>query len=161
LDRKMKTANPKPEKTNPNIRPWLYLGLTLGATWLLEFLAAGIQPFASEIGSAIRRYLGGAMPQLVALLLLIARPGRAYHVDFCHRIVDPKHFQPIWWAVILLFMPLKSGLAALIDVIFGGWGIVPEGITDLPQQPLMSIPRLIFWLIFGPCRKSPAGAATL
>jgi len=115
----MKTSKWETEKTNSNIRPWLFLGLTLGVTWLLEFLAAGIQPFVPEIWTAILRYLGGAVPLLMSILLLFTRHERAYRVEFWRRIVDPKRIQPSWWAVILLFIPLKSGLAALIDVILG------------------------------------------
>lgn len=151
----MKTSNSISEKANPNIRPWLFLGLTLGLTWLLEFTAAGIQPFVPEIWTAVLRTLGGAMPLLVALLLLFTQHERAFRVEFWRRIVDPKRIPPVWWAVILLFVPFKSGLAALIDVIFGGWGMAPEAITNLLQQPLMIVPTLIFWLVFGPLPEEP------
>jgi membrane protease YdiL (CAAX protease family) len=57
--------------------------------------------------------------------------------------------------VIALFYPLKTGLAALIDAAQGGWGMAPEGVTRLLDQPLLIAPTLVFWLLFGPLPEEP------
>ena len=55
----------------------------------------------------------------------------------------------------MLFIPLKSGLAALIDMLLGGWGIAPEALTGFLANPLTILPTLLVWLIFGPLPEEP------
>lgn len=50
----------------------------------------------------------------------------------------------------MLFYPVNTLLAALVDIIQGGWGIAPEGISQL-----LILPMLIFWLFFGPVPEEP------
>ena len=141
--------------TNLASRPWLFLALTLGITWLLEFSAAGLQPIAPGIWISVLRTLGGAMPFLVTLLLLFTAEGPPTRRAFWRRLIDVKRIRPIWWLVILLFIPLKSGLAALIDILLGGWGMAPEALTEFLTNPLTILPTLLFWLIFGPLPEEP------
>ena len=136
-------------------RPWLFLGLTLGLTWVLEFVAAGFQNIIPDRLVTGLRYLAGALPLIISLMLLFIIHDRAYRQDFWHRIIDIKRIKPIWWFVALMFIPLRSGMAALIDIALGGWGIAPEEITLLLAKPLSIIPTLLFWLIFGPLPEEP------
>ena len=146
--------NPKKNgESNPN--PWLFLGLTLGLTWTLEFTAAGLQASIPEFWVSVMRFLGGAIPLLVAVTLLFTRHTTAYRKDFWQRMVDPHRIKPAWWAVILLFIPIKSGLAALIDLVLGGWGLAPEALTGFLANPLSILPTLLFWLVFGPLPEEP------
>lgn len=149
-------TNSTKQRTNPLASPWLFLGLTLGLTWLVEFLDAALAPIAPAWAVSILHYLGGAMPFLVTLVLLFTHHDRAFRRDFSARLVDPQRVPWIWWGVVLLFVPLKSGLAALIDIALGGWGIAPEEITRLLTQPLALLPMLLFWLIFGPLPEEPS-----
>lgn len=151
----MTPSETQTQKTAHQARPWLFLGLTLGITWLLEFLAAGFQASIPETWVAILRYLGGAMPLLVALLLLFTQHDASSRRDFWQRLIETKRIKPIWWVVILLVIPLKSGLAALIDLILGGWGMAPEALTDFLSNPITILPTLAFWLIFGPLPEEP------
>ncbi len=151
----MTIPNKKPKTHHAHRQPWLFLGLTLGLTWTLEFSTAGLQETLPQIWIVILRYLGGAMPLLVAVGLLFTRHDAADRREFWQRLVDVKRIRPIWWVVILLFIPLQSGLAALIDLALGGWGMAPEAIRDFLGQPLIIIPTLLFWLIFGPLPEEP------
>ncbi|HSM56243.1 MAG TPA: CPBP family intramembrane glutamic endopeptidase, partial [Candidatus Sulfomarinibacteraceae bacterium] len=90
----------------------------------------------------------------VALALAI-RHGPSYTGDFWRRIVDWRRIGWRWLAVILLFFPVKTILAALIDAAQGGWGIAPEEISRLLAQPLLIVPTLLFWLFFGPVPEEP------
>lgn len=137
------------------IKPWLFLGLTLGATWTLEFLAVGLQSSVAVAWITALRYLAGAMPLVIAAVLLFTQHDSSYRREFRQRLIDLRRIKPNWWAVIFLFVPIKSGLAALIDLALGGWGIAPEGITPLLAQPLMILPTLLFWLVFGPLPEEP------
>jgi uncharacterized protein len=146
---------PNEHTASQPLRPWLFLGVTLGLTWLVEFLGAASVPIAPAWAVTTLHYLGGAMPLLVILFLLFTRHDRAYRRDFWVRLTDPWRISWRWWGVVLLFVPLKSGLAALIDLALGGWGMAPEEITRLLAQPLTILPTLFFWLIFGPLPEEP------
>ena len=133
-----------------NAKPWLFLGLTLGLTWLFGFLGVALQGVLPRILVIVLVYGGGLAPLLVALWLTYRQHGPAFRRDYWRRVVDVRRIGLAWWGVILLFHPLKSLLAALIDVLAGGWGIAPEAVAQFGEQPLMILPTLVFWLLFGP-----------
>lgn len=135
-------------------RPWLFLALTLGVTWLLGFTAVLLQNQLPNVLILALAYGGGLTPIGFALLLA-RRHGRSFWRDFWRRMVDWRRIGRRWLAVIVLFYPLKTALAALIDLAQGGWGIAPEGITRLLEQPLLIVPVLFFWLLFGPVPEEP------
>jgi membrane protease YdiL (CAAX protease family) len=131
-------------------RPWLFLGLTLGVTWLFGFLAVAIQEAVPRGVVLVLAYGGGLSPLLVTAGLACLRHDRAYRRDFWQRLTDVGRIGLGWALVIFLFYPVKSGLAALLDVVQGGAGIALEEAARLMAQPLLIIPTLIFWLLFGP-----------
>lgn len=131
-------------------RPWLFLGLTLGVTWLLGFLAVAIQGAVPRAVVLVLAYGGGLSPLLVTLGLAYFRHDHAYRRDFWQRLTDVRRIGVGWALVIFLFLPAKSGLAALLDVVEGGTGIALEEAARLLGQPLLTVPTLIFWFLFGP-----------
>ncbi|MGC9399021.1 MAG: CPBP family glutamic-type intramembrane protease [Anaerolineae bacterium] len=131
-------------------KPWLFLGLTLGFTWLFGFLGVALQGLLPRILVTVLVYGGGLAPLVVALWLTYRQHSPAFRKDYWRRVVDVRRIGLAWWGVILLFHPLKSLLAALIDVLMGGWGIAPEAVAQFGEQPLMILPTLVFWLLFGP-----------
>ncbi|MBN1248731.1 MAG: CPBP family intramembrane metalloprotease [Anaerolineae bacterium] len=135
--------------------PWVFLGLTLGLTWLVEFLAAAIDGFLPRWGVTALRYLGGIMPLAVAMGLARLKHDRPFQRDFWQRIIDFRRISFGWYLVIFLYTPVKSGLAALIDVLSGGHGIAPEAVSRFAVQPLLIVPTLFFWLLFGPVPEEP------
>lgn len=136
-------------------RPWLFLGLTLGLTWSVEFLAAAIDGFIPRWGVTVLHYLGGVMPLAVAAGLTHLKHGRPFQRDFWQRIIDFRRISFVWYLVIFLYTPLKSGLAALIDLTLGGQGIAPEAVSRFAEQPLLIVPTVFFWLLFGPVPEEP------
>jgi len=136
-------------------RPWLFLGLTLALAWSLGFAAAALQPVAPGAVITLLRLLSGLTPLAVAAGLTTLHHGHPFQRDYWRRIVDFRRIGAGWYAVIFLYHPLKSGLAALIDLLQGGSGIAPEALADLARQPLMIVPMLIFWLLFGPLPEEP------
>ena len=136
-------------------QPWLFLGLTLALTWLLEFLAAGILHRVPEGIVLVLRYLAGVTPIAVAAGLAHLRHDRAFQRDFWERIIDVRRIPTRWWLVIFLFVPVKAALAALGDVLLGGEGIALEAAARFLAQPLLILPTLLFWLIFGPLPEEP------
>jgi membrane protease YdiL (CAAX protease family) len=138
-----------------NARPWLFLGLTLSLTWFFEFLAAAIDESIPGWGVTTLHYVGGIMPLAVAVGLTHLKHNRPFRRDFWRRIIDLRRIGFGWYAVIFLYTPIKSGLAALIDILLGGWGIAPEALTRFAEQPLLVVPTLFFWLLFGPLPEEP------
>lgn len=136
-------------------RPWLFLGLTLGLAWLFEFAAALLGRSIPGWGTTALHYLGGITPLAVAVGLAYSEHDRPFRRDFWRRILDFRRIGLGWYAVIFLYAPVKSGLAALIDVLLGGAGIAPEKVAQLVEQPLLIVPTLLFWLLFGPVPEEP------
>lgn len=135
--------------------PWIFLGLALGLTWSFEILAAVLSASIPSWGVTVLHYLGGLMPLVVAVGLTHLKHDRSFRRDFWWRIIDFRRISFAWYAVIFLYVPVKSGLAALIDVILGGKGIELEALTQLMEQPVLIVPTLIFWLFFGPVPEEP------
>lgn len=136
-------------------RSWLFLGLTLALTWSVEFLAASLQAFIPGWSVTILHYLGGVMPLAIAVSLVYLLHDRPFQRDYWQRIIDFRRISIGWYLVIFLYTPIKSGLAALIDILLGGKGIEPEAISGLVEQPLLIVPALLFWLLFGPIPEEP------
>jgi len=131
-------------------RPWLFLGLTLGVTWVFGFLAVAIQGAAPRGVVLALAYGGGLSPLLVTGGLAYLRHDRVYRRDFWQRLTDVRRIGVGWILVIFLTFPVKSGLGALLDVVQGGAGIALEGAARLMSQPLLIVPTFVFWLLFGP-----------
>lgn len=136
-------------------RPWLFLGLTLALTWSFEFLAAVVDESIPGWGLTTLRYLGGIMPVVVAVGLAYLKHDQHFRHDFWRRLIDFRRISLGWYVVIFLYTPVKSGLAALIDVLLGGHGIAPETIGRFTEQPMLILPTLFFWLLFGPVPEEP------
>jgi membrane protease YdiL (CAAX protease family) len=139
-----------------NAKPWLFLGVTLGATWLLGFLGVALQGTLPPVVITLLVYSGGLVPLLVAVALAYRKHEPIFRQDYWRRIFDPNRIRGVgWWAVIFLFYPLKSLVAAGLDVLAGGWGIAPEAVSRFAAQPLLLLPTLLFWLVFGPVPEEP------
>lgn len=123
--------------------PWRFLALTLGITWTFQF---GLVVLMDDVPVALA-LLPSLAPTLVALWLLYQRHDAEYRRDYWRRVFEYRRIGWVWWAVILLYYPLKSLVGALIDVLNGGTGIEVELSIE---QPLMLVPILIYWLFFGP-----------
>ncbi|MGM0385270.1 MAG: CPBP family glutamic-type intramembrane protease [Actinomycetota bacterium] len=135
-------------------RPWLFLTWTLGVTWLLGFTAVALQDHLPNLLFLALAY-GGALSPIVVAALLAWRHGRAYWHDFGGRIVDWRRIGERWLLVVLLFFPLRTALAALLDAVRGGQGLTLEVAAGLAAQPWLLLPMLLFWLFFGPVPEEP------
>jgi membrane protease YdiL (CAAX protease family) len=133
----------------------LLLGLTLALTWALEFLAAAGAGSIPPWAVTTLRYAGGLMPLAVAAALVLLEHDRSFQRDYWPRLVDWRRIGIGWYAVILLYTPVNSFLAALIDPLLGDGGIAPEAVRRLAAQPPSIAPVLLFWLLFGPLPEEP------
>lgn len=133
-----------------NAKPGLYLIVTLVLTWIFEFAAVALGDRLSDWGVLLVASPALLVPPLVAIALVYGKHGPAFQRDYWQRVVGIRRIPPVWYAVILLYFPLKSCLAALFDWLQGGSGIAPETLTRFLERPLMVVPTVIFWFLFGP-----------
>jgi membrane protease YdiL (CAAX protease family) len=99
---------------------------------------------------AVFHYTGGLIPPLIAVLLIYVRHTPEERRDYWQRVIGFKRIGVKWYAVILLTAPTLAGLGALLDVVAGGIGAVPEAAAHFTSHPLAVIPFAIFMLLFGP-----------
>jgi membrane protease YdiL (CAAX protease family) len=140
--------NKKPIPRIQNL--WLFFILTFVFSWL--FWIIGILLFEAEpsIPVAVFHYIGGLIPPLIAVLLIYVRHTPEERRDYWQRVIGFKRIGVKWYAVILLTAPTLAGLGALLDVVAGGIGAVPEAAAHFTSHPLTVIPFAIFMLLFGP-----------
>lgn len=116
------TTDHQARHVSASARPWLFLGLTLALTWVLWFAAAAAGGSIPPWGVTALHYAGGLVPLAVALALSFLLHDRAFRRDYWRRLIDFRRIPIGWYAVILLYTPLKSGIAALVDTLQGAPG---------------------------------------
>lgn len=130
--------------------PWKFFGLTFLLTWAC-WLPAGLLPAAhNDLLTKILHYIGGIMPTLVALLLLYLYSTHEERSDYWQRLIDFKRINKVWYAVILLTVPILTTIGIMIDLVLGGTGAESEAASNFFLNPLTLIPFTFFMLLFGP-----------
>jgi membrane protease YdiL (CAAX protease family) len=102
--------------------------------------------FGSDTVQGIALQFIGVLGPMVAGIgftyLIQDKQGRR---EYWSRIVDPRRIGVVWFLVILLFVPVLNGLAALIAKLTGGsgatWG---EAVLQFSSQPLAIVPSVLF-----------------
>ena len=126
--------------------PWKFFGLTFLLTWACWF-PAGLLPVSQyRLFVQILHYLGGLMPTFVALLLLYLYGNAQERKDYWQRLIQFKRIGKDWYVVVLLMVPVLTGIAILIDLVLGGRGAILEAASNFIQNPLSLIPFAIFML---------------
>lgn len=141
-----------PNKTPiPRIKSlWLFFILTFMFSWL--FWIIGVLSYEVEPTTPVLvfHYIGGVIPPLVAILLIYVRHTPEERREYWQRVIEFKRIGIKWYAVISFTAPVLAGLGALLDVITGGKGAVPEAAARFASHPLAMAPFAIFMLLFGP-----------
>jgi len=117
--------------------PWVYFGVTFAWTW--AFWGLGILlniSMESALGGSIL-LLGVLGPLVTGIGFTYLTKNKAGQRDYWLRIVDVKRIGLKWLLILLLFMPLLNGLAALLDFLLGGAGAVwGETLVNTAANPL-------------------------
>lgn len=130
--------------------PWKFFGLTFLLTWAC-WLPAGLLSYGQYgLLSQILHYAGGVMPTLVALLLLYLCGNHQERRDYWRRLLDFKRINRVWYAVILLTVPILTTTGIVLDRILGGTGAELEAAANFIPDPLSLIPFAVSMLLFGP-----------
>jgi membrane protease YdiL (CAAX protease family) len=130
--------------------PWKFFGLTFLLTWVC-WIPAGLLP-TEQYGvlPKILHYAGGIMPTLATLLLLYLCNNHQERRDYWQRLIDLKRINNVWYAVILLTVPMLTTMGIVFDLILGGTGSESEAAINFINNPLSLIPFVFFMLLFGP-----------
>lgn len=129
---------------------WLFFVLALCLTWLC-WISAGFLS-VDQNGTLVRvlHYAGGVMPAIVTLLLLYCRTGPEERRDYWQRLIDVRRIGKPWYIVILLTVPILTGIGIAFDLILGGKGLELGALSNFIHNPLLLIPFTLFILVFGP-----------
>lgn len=94
--------------------------------------------------------IGGLGPPVAGILLTYLEQDTAGRQDYWRRVIDFKRISPAWWAVILLFTPVRGILAVAVGAL-AGESLPPfETALGFISQPLTLVPFLMYMLLFGP-----------
>jgi membrane protease YdiL (CAAX protease family) len=131
--------------SSPLSSPWTFFAATFAWTWFFWVLAAVLRLGNDTAAGGILLYLGVLGPMIAGIGLTYLTYGQEGRRDYWKRVIDFKRISLKWYLVILLFAPVLSILAALLDKLLGGsgatWG---EASLNLFVTPLYIIPSLLF-----------------
>lgn len=116
--------------------PWVYFGATFAWTW-------GFWGVALLLKSNVETPLGLVLPLLGVLGPLVTGIGFTYLTknsagqhDYWWRVIDLRRIGLKWFLLLLCFVPVLNGLAALIDVAAGGNGaVLGESLVNVASNP--------------------------
>jgi len=137
-----------PESKPALLKPWNYFLLTLGLTWLFWIPAALAGVPEPALLPTVLHYIGGSMPFLVTLGLLLFREDRAYRQEYWQRLVQFKRIPWAWLLLLVVLTPLLAVLAGTLDSLMGGAGLELE--ASFNAGPLSLLSFALFMLLFGP-----------
>ena len=130
--------------------PRLFFALAYGWSWLFWIPAALLGRYLGAPVVTVLHYFGGAGPLLAAIGLAHFTQGRRGRRDFWRRVVDFGRIGGGWYGVILLTVPVLTGLALLPDVVSGGTLPRFETAARFLSRPFAIVPFALFMLVFGP-----------
>lgn len=119
-------------------------------SWLFWIIGILLVEADSTTPVLVFHYIGGAIPPLMAILLIYVRHTPEEWREYWQRVIGFKRIGAKWYAVIFLTAPVFAGLGALLDVITGEKGALPEAAARFASHPLAILPFAIFMLLFGP-----------
>jgi len=130
--------------------PWIFFGITFLLTWAC-WIPAGMLPADQyHVLIKILHYAGGIMPTLAALLLLYISSNNLERKDYWQRLIDIKRINKVWYAVILLTVPILTTLAGVLDLLLDGTWEKTQAASNFILSPLSLIPFAVFIFLFGP-----------
>lgn len=129
-------------------KPWNYLLLTLGLTWLFWIPAALTGIPEPDLAPTILHYLGGSMPFIVTMVILFRQEDRLYRREYWQRLFQLIRIPWPWLLLTILSAPLIFLLAGGLDAVLGGSGLAIE--YDFSGGHLALLSFAVFMLLFGP-----------
>lgn len=130
--------------TRPAIAsPWTYFLATYIWSGIFGGLAI-LMDLSMETAAGLALVLLAALgPMVMGIAFTYLTRDNEGRRDYWKRIIDFKRIPARWYLVILLFVPILNGLAALLDVLTGGtgatWGEAALNFLTNPSSIILSI----------------------
>ena len=123
--------------------PWIYFLATYIWSGIFGGLAI-LMGLSMETAAGLVLVLLAALgPMVTGIAFTYLTRDKEGRQDYWKRIIDFKRIPARWYLVILLFVPILNGLAALLDVLTGGtgaaWGEAALNVFTNPSSIILSI----------------------
>ncbi len=128
----------------------LYFALALGWSWMAWLLVIIGGRELTQLPAVALYALGGLGPAIAGITLTYLSADPQNRRDYWRRIIEIQRIGARWYAVILLAVPLFTGMAALMDIVLGGRGGGLDTAAGLVNRPLAVIFYVPLILLFGP-----------
>jgi uncharacterized protein len=129
--------------------PWIYFLATFIWSGVFGGLAILMDVSMETAGGLVLVLLAALGPMVTGIAFTYLTRDREGRQDYWRRVVGFNRIPARWYLVILLFVPILNGLAALLDVLTGGtggtWG---EAALNFLTSPSSIIPSILFATLF-------------
>jgi membrane protease YdiL (CAAX protease family) len=123
--------------------PWIYFLATYIWSGIFGGLAVLMGLSMETAAGLILVLLAALGPMVTGIAFTYLTRDKEGRWDYWKRIIDFKRIPARWYLVILLFVPILNGLAALLDVLTGGtgaaWGEAALNVFTNPSSIILSI----------------------
>jgi membrane protease YdiL (CAAX protease family) len=116
--------------------PWVFFGATFAWSWAFLGVAILLKISVETSLGFVLFLLGIIGPMVTGIGFTYLTKNRAGQRDYWLRVIDLRRIGLKWFLILLLFVPVLNGLAALIDVVLGGAGAVwGESLVNVASNP--------------------------
>lgn len=126
-----------------------YFVLTFTWTWFFLSIPIIFSMPLDNLLTLILYIIAGIGPMLSAIFLAYTNESKEYFRNFFKRIINFKLISYKWYLFIILFVPINTFIAILINYLFTKDLMLDSFITNI-SNPLHLIPLMVFLFFFGP-----------
>jgi membrane protease YdiL (CAAX protease family) len=127
--------------------PWVYFAVAYGWTWTFWILAAWWEISLNTTHGVGLLMLGLCGPAIAGVGLTYLTRDKMGRRDYWQRVTDTRRISFKWYLVIFLFFPTISALAAMLDILMGGsgviWGEAVEQLDVIPTLIALFLPAFM------------------
>jgi membrane protease YdiL (CAAX protease family) len=137
MNNTLKTTRPKLAS------PWIYFLATYIWSGIFGGLAIMMDLSMESAAGLVLVLLAATAPMVTGIAFTYLTRDQEGRRDYWKRVIDFKRIPAKWYLVILLFVPILNGLAAILDRLSGGtgatWGEVALNFLTNPSSIILSI----------------------
>jgi membrane protease YdiL (CAAX protease family) len=130
--------------TRPTLAsPWVYFLATYIWSGIFGGLAILMNLSMETAAGLVLVLLAALGPMVMGIAFTYLTRDKVGRRDYWRRVIDFKRIPARWYLVILLFVPILNGLAAILDALSGGtggiWGETALNVLTNPASIILSI----------------------
>lgn len=125
--------------------PWVFFGATFAWTWAFWGVAILLAVSVETVPGFALFILGGFGTLVMGIGFTYLTKNKAGRRDYWWRVIDVRRIGLKWFLILVLFVPVLNGLAALLDVVLGGTGAVwGETLVNAAFNPVGLVLSAVF-----------------